>query len=664
MLMKKRRTLRKNLLALVLLLAFFLSACTFVPQEQGDAPLTSEDKVYFPDAKEKIELENGVTLKLSDDKTHYRATARRVNVEYLVIPAEYEGVPIGEVDMLQFEADNVKKVSLPDTIFYIGLSSFNGCTMLEYNQYGNAYYLGNEEYPYLYLIEAVSEDITSVAIHETTRVIAGAAFSHCTKLRDVYIPDSVVNIENIAFYECTYLQIVRFGEGLKRIGGKGFYGCESLREVILPDGITEIGVQCFYGAPIVELDLGESLQTLGEHCFNGARITSVVIPGSLNTLPVGTFGECTGLKKATLREGVEVIDGSAFVNCMSLKEIVLPSTLKKIESRAFINCKDLRITDLPAGIEYIHAMAFPRTVTNSVYGNGYYLGNGESDYAYLISAKPRTELVLHPETEKLPHLLYSNFDLTNVTIKDGKYLEEVNSCFIDKRTGELIAGFDDSVIPDDGRVKSIGYGAFYGMSNLRSVTIPDSVESIGDYAFAGCQSLTEAVIGNGVVSIGNRAFYRSGLQSVSFGSSVAHIGEEAFSDTYITSVVFGDSLISLADKAFYQCFKLTELKLGNSIESIGEWALAQLKITDLVLPASLEYIGEGAFAYCDELQSVSLPGSATEVNPLFIGCGNITEIRFDSTREAWDKVKVGSFKNDVTVIFADGSSIVLPKAEQ
>ena len=682
--MKKRRNLRKNLTALILSLVFFLSSCTFVPTESGVTPSPSAKENNFPDAAETIELESGVKLTLSDDKSHYIATANEVNVDHLVIPAEYEGVPICEVSMLRFEADNVRTVSLPDTIFSIGLSSFLGCSMLKYNQYGNAYYLGNEEYPYLYLMRSVSDDITSVAIHETTRVIGPAAFYHCTELRAVYIPDSVVNIENIAFYECNNLKNVHFGEGIKRIGGKCFYDT-SLCAVDLPDGITEIGVQSFYGAPIEELDLGKSLETIGEHCFKDSRITSVVIPGSLKTVPAGIFWDCVNLQSVTLCEGVEIIDGSAFASCTSLKEIVFPSTLKKIESRAFVGCPALKLTELPDGVEYIHPSAFLHSVSSRSYGGGIYLGNSRSEYAYFVCAQ-NTVLELNPETELLPFSLVRSSNIQEIKINNGKNLEVKNSCVINKHTGELVAGLNDAVIPDDGSVKSIGYGAFYNLKELASVTIPDSVESIGDYAFAGCQSLTEAVIGNGVVSIGKCAFQRSGLESVSFGSSVAHIGDEAFDRTRITSAVFGDSLKTIGESAFNNCSNITVLELGNSIESIGKWAFTNCGVINLYLPSSLKELSMGSFNNCRDLKEVliaakvtelsnsfnqcprleyiSIPGSVTKFSGTLRYCESLTRIDFGGNLNDWNALGIEGFANEVRVFFADSTSMVLPKIEQ
>lgn len=55
-------------------------------------------------------------------------------------------------------------------------------------------------------------------------------------------------------------------------------------------------------------------------------------------------------------------------------------------------------------------------------------------------------------------------------------------------------------------VKSIGDGAFYGCSSLKSIHIPEGVKSIGDRAFRDCTGLTSVNIPKSVENIGYRAF--------------------------------------------------------------------------------------------------------------------------------------------------------------
>src|SRR6185503_6336137 len=77
-------------------------------------------------------------------------------------------------------------------------------------------------------------------------------------------------------------------------------------------------------------------------------------------------------------------------------------------------------------------------------------------------------------------------------------------------------------------VTTIGDFAFSGLTNVSSITIPDSVVKINGAAFGGC-ALTSVTIGSGVTYIGNYAFCGCGLTSVLIPNGVTSIGAEAFS---------------------------------------------------------------------------------------------------------------------------------------
>ena len=113
-------------------------------------------------------------------------------------------------------------------------------------------------------------------------------------------------------------------------------------------------------------------------------------------------------------------------------------------------------------------------------------------------------------------------------ISKGK-TAEVTKNVEDKYSGEVVI---PSYITSEGKeytVTSIGKKAFYGCSDLTSVTIPNSVTSIGRSAFSWCTGLTSVTIPNSVTSIGYSAFNGcTGLTSITIPNSVTSIGGFAF----------------------------------------------------------------------------------------------------------------------------------------
>ena len=69
-------------------------------------------------------------------------------------------------------------------------------------------------------------------------------------------------------------------------------------------------------------------------------------------------------------------------------------------------------------------------------------------------------------------------------------LTVVEGCLIETSTKTLLKGCCISHIPCDGRVVRIGDYAFFGCTELNSITIPSTVKSIGISAFQGT-GLTE-----------------------------------------------------------------------------------------------------------------------------------------------------------------------------
>ena len=122
-------------------------------------------------------------------------------------------------------------------------------------------------------------------------------------------------------------------------------------------------------------------------------------------------------------------------------------------------------------------------------------------------------------------------------------------------------------------VTSIGKDAFHG-SDLKSVTIPNSVTSIRDYAFGYCFGLTSVTIPNSLTSIGEGAFIDGkSLTSIAIPNSVTSIGAWAFSNcSGLTSITIPNSLTSIESHTFEGCSGLTSVTIPNSVTNIGNYA--------------------------------------------------------------------------------------------
>ena len=76
--------------------------------------------------------------------------------------------------------------------------------------------------------------LTSVTIPNSVTTIGIDAFEFCSKLTSVTIPNSVTYIGKRAFKDCTSLTSITIPSSLTRIGDEIFWGCYNLREIHVP----------------------------------------------------------------------------------------------------------------------------------------------------------------------------------------------------------------------------------------------------------------------------------------------------------------------------------------------------------------------------------------------------------------------------------------------
>ena len=196
---------------------------------------------------------------------------------------------------------------------------------------------------------------------------------------------------------------------------------------------------------------------------------------------------------------------------------------------------------------------------------------------------------------------------------------------------------------DDIPVTGIGNYAFYHLSALTNVTIPQGITSIGDAAFSYCDGLISATIEEGV-PIGTNMFNACGnLATVKLPESLTTIATGSF--TYcpaLNHVTIPDNVTTIGTSAFSLCNGLSDITLGRGLTTIGDFAFKNCDSLETIqLPSNLKKIGEEAFCECDILKSITLQDSVTDIGEgAFSSCPELESITIP---ENVTTIKSGTF---------------------
>ena len=247
------------------------------------------------------------------------------------------------------DCEGLKTIKIPSSVTSVGSEAFGNCSSLQYNEYDNGFYLGNDDNPYVCLIKAKPTDtiMTSCEINSNCKVIYDRAFEDCYYLLSIEIPNSVTSI-----------------------GFKAFYNCSSLTKVTIPNSVTSIGIMAFIGCSN-QLQYNE----YDNCCYLGNDdnpyfclmktisndITSCEINNNCKIIygsggwDWNYKGGLQSLTSVEIPNSVTSISGCAFYNNSGLTTIEIPNSVTSIGWGVFSGCNNLTIyceaSEKPSGWE-------------------------------------------------------------------------------------------------------------------------------------------------------------------------------------------------------------------------------------------------------------------------------------------------------------------------
>ncbi len=115
-------------------------------------------------------------------------------------------------------------VSIPSTLEKLGTNVFGMCKNANFSYYNDAKYLGNTENPYLILVGSISKSQT-VRVHEKTKFISYNAYIYDKTLTTIYLPETLVSIDECAFYSCSNLTTINYAGTMQQWNNVWKYYC-------------------------------------------------------------------------------------------------------------------------------------------------------------------------------------------------------------------------------------------------------------------------------------------------------------------------------------------------------------------------------------------------------------------------------------------------------
>lgn len=414
--------------------------------------------------------------------------------------------------------DYLETVSLGDNIVTIekdNLPYFKNIYITNLSSYCRINRVYSDAFPVGFKLFLNDVELKNLVIPEDISTIQDFTFQGCSSIYSLNITKNVANISAGAFINCFNLSNVTFASTSCSDLNDVIFNNNTINEITFSNNVTHIPSLICNNQPIQSITITANIKTIGANAFSGcsqithvywnaikcevvddgvfnsssSNITSFIFGNGVEEIPHHICYNMNKLTSVTIPYGVIRINNNAFQWCSNLTAITIPNSVTTLGESAFYGCTAWRVV-FPNCLKYIGENAIYNTFTynseRSWVDNTLYIDN------YFIKYKS------------------SNTEVDNFAIKEGTV-----------------------VIAD---------AAFRDITNLSSISIPNTVTHIGARAFNNCINISSINIPNKVESIGEsamRVYFKQGThikESLQLPHTLTHLGDYAFRTWDISSI--------------------------------------------------------------------------------------------------------------------------------